>query len=63
MNIKQLVQCWINGNHTDVIDYILELDNPAQVAYYTAGVIWEFENARGVSDDTFTFQNFLANRM
>ncbi len=64
MNIEQLVQCWINGNRKDVIDYVLGLDNPAQVAYYTAGIVWEFEAMNTTSlGNTLTFQNMLTSRM
>ncbi len=65
MTISQLVQCWINGNLTTVIDHVLGLDNPAQIAYYAGSIILEFESQAtdAAAGDSHAFLVMLTNRM
>lgn len=38
MTIDECIDSWINGNLSDVIDYVISRTSPAEVAYYAASI-------------------------
>jgi len=60
MTVDECVESWINGNLTHVVDYVVGLENPAVVAYYSGSIVWAL---RDRIDDSLTFLGLLTDRM
>lgn len=61
MTIDECVESWINGNLTHVVEYVLGLDSPVQIAYYSAGIVVKLQALN--EDEPQIFLNLFAARM
>lgn len=59
MTVQECVESYINGNLTDVVDYVVGLDT-ASAAYYSGAIVWAL---RDRIDDSLSFLGLIADRM
>lgn len=59
MTVDECVESYINGNITEVVDYVVG-QSPASAAYYSGAIVWAL---RDRIDESLSFLGMIADRM